>query len=674
MDQLSTTSVWAVGTTATKVAGEGNIDNEPLIEHRNGTRWSIVTGADPARGATGDLTASAAPAQRPVGRRLHPVGRRRQEQVLFEHFDGNILAQAPFPTQAAPAPGRERLLPRSRGGVGDLGRNVWVVGTVREPNPTGQLHRPLERQGLERVPALPQGPDVESPAALTSVDLNQLTGVTVVSAKDAWASGSEGNVNNQNFNIPYVLHWNGTKWALVKTPNRAARAACSTASPRWHQDIWAVGQTQQLNGAIAPLTEQFNGTAWKVVTSPAPGSKGRTPDDSLDGVASPGHGLSFRGGRPRYPRPVLPAHPRAQDHARLAAEPLAVRHRPGRPAGPVTRVPLRKRPACRHRAAGNSRRSIYQACSPLDCDMTACAAMSPESRFGTLAVSRWSQQPGTRSRRQDGNDGGRPPRRTLAARAGGPGSLPLTGRSPELAVLDRCLDAADPPASVVLITGPGGIGKSTLLRETARRAHDRGFSVVSVDGRELGPAPEMLEAALRDAAGHRPLVLLDSDQRMTALGPVPAPRAIARPARPGHGGHRGPGDSDPGWFAGGWEALTVRLDLARSARGRRVHLLAAHGLSDARVPDIVDWAAGLPLALALAADAAPDAGLERRHRARPARHHQVAAAPAGRDRTARHPPVGAGYRGRGPDHHPRSAARPCCRGGRRDRPTGSCPS
>lgn len=42
----------------------------------------------------------------------------------------------------------------------------------------------------------------------------------------------------------------------------------------------------ELNGAIAPLTEQFTGSAWKVVTSPVPGSKGRIPDDSLDGVNS----------------------------------------------------------------------------------------------------------------------------------------------------------------------------------------------------------------------------------------------------------------------------------------------------------------------------------------------------------------------------------------------------
>src|ERR1700759_1551796 len=110
------------------------------------------------------------------------------------------------------------------------------------------------------------------------------------------------------------------------------------------------------------------------------------------------------------------------------------------------------------------------------------------------------------------------PRRTLAARLEDRDRARVTARGDEIAFPDRCLDSDDPPASVVHICGPGGIGKSALLREAARHARDRGISVVAIDGRELGPAPGALETALREACKHdRLLVLLDSYDRITAL-------------------------------------------------------------------------------------------------------------------------------------------------------------
>ncbi len=115
--------------------------------------------------------------------------------------------------------------------------------------------------------------------------------------------------------------------------------------------------------------------------------------------------------------------------------------------------------------------------------------------------------------------------------------------------------ADDPPACVVHVCGPGGIGKSTLLREAARRARTVGRSVISVDGRELGPAPGMLEAALREAARHqRPLVLLDSYELMTALGSCLRHELLPELPDQAMVIIAGRGDPDPGWFSGGWEA------------------------------------------------------------------------------------------------------------------------
>jgi hypothetical protein len=198
-----------------------------------------------------------------------------------------------------------------------------------------------------------------------------------------------------------------------------------------------------------------------------------------------------------------------------------------------------------------------------------------------------------------------PPRRTLASRLEDRDSCRFTGRSGEIAFLNRCLDSADPPACVVHVCGPGGIGKSTLLREAARRARGLGRSVIGVDGRDLGPAPGMLEAALRKAARHeRPLVLLDSYELMAALDSYLRRELLPELPDEAMVIIAGRGDPDPGWFSGGWEALTARLDLAALAPDDARRLLAARGLTDQRVPAIIDWAAGSPLALALAAEAA----------------------------------------------------------------------
>ena len=214
---------------------------------------------------------------------------------------------------------------------------------------------------------------------------------------------------------------------------------------------------------------------------------------------------------------------------------------------------------------------------------------------------------------------------------------------------------------MVHICGPGGIGKSTLLREVARHARDRGISVLAIDGRELGPgcrtgalgpAPGALGTALREAGRHdRLLVLLDSYERMSApdsqlrheLLPELPDQALVLIA--------GRGTTGPGWFSGGWEAVTARLDPAGLSRAEARRLLAARGLTDSRVSAIIDRAAGSPLALALAAGAATaDSGLERVQRTRPARHPEVAAQPPGGNRAARGAPVGARHCRSGQDN------------------------
>jgi hypothetical protein len=193
---------------------------------------------------------------------------------------------------------------------------------------------------------------------------------------------------------------------------------------------------------------------------------------------------------------------------------------------------------------------------------------------------------------------------TLAERLAARDEQRFVGREHELAFFDS-LFVDDPPAQVVLVHGPGGIGKSTLLREVARRGVQRGWTAQIIEGRDLAPVPGEIESALGDVTdAPRPLILFDTYERMAAadgwlrtrlLPSLPA-RALVVLA-----GRTAP---EPGWFEGGWERLAVELTLEPMPADAALSLVKAHGLDDGDLAQqLIAWADGSPLALALAADA-----------------------------------------------------------------------
>ncbi len=77
----------------------------------------------------------------------------------------------------------------------------------------------------------------------------------------------------------------------------------------------------------------------------------------------------------------------------------------------------------------------------------------------------------------------------------------FVGRQAELDLFRSALLAAESPFVVLHIYGPGGVGKTTLLREYARVAAENGRSTVLLDGRDLDPSPPGFLLALRRALG-----------------------------------------------------------------------------------------------------------------------------------------------------------------------------
>jgi AAA ATPase domain len=191
---------------------------------------------------------------------------------------------------------------------------------------------------------------------------------------------------------------------------------------------------------------------------------------------------------------------------------------------------------------------------------------------------------------------------TLGATVARLDSARFVNRVTELERLEGLLGAGP---RVMLVHGPGGVGKSTLLRELGRRASARGFSVRWVEGRELAPGPDALEDALGGVrAEQRPLVVIDTYERVAALGGylrralLPA---LSPEARVVIAGRTAPG---PEWREGGWDSVVEELKVEGLSDEDALEVLSRHGLeAGTTASSIVRWAQGSPLALTLAADA-----------------------------------------------------------------------
>lgn len=77
----------------------------------------------------------------------------------------------------------------------------------------------------------------------------------------------------------------------------------------------------------------------------------------------------------------------------------------------------------------------------------------------------------------------------------------FVGRSPEVGLFEAAMESPDPSFRVLFLHGPGGVGKSALLREYAHVAERAGRVPVQVAGHEITPTPAAFQAAIGDALG-----------------------------------------------------------------------------------------------------------------------------------------------------------------------------
>lgn len=195
---------------------------------------------------------------------------------------------------------------------------------------------------------------------------------------------------------------------------------------------------------------------------------------------------------------------------------------------------------------------------------------------------------------------------TLRDRVADRDARSFVGRGAELDVFERVLEGDD-PARVVFVHGPGGIGKSALLREVVRRARRRGYDAIWVDGREVAPFPQQIESMVADVVDAHPAIVvfdsyeliasLDGSLRDVVVPDLPEETIVVFASRQ---------PPARGWFEGGWATLVRTLPVGPLAREDAVRLARSHGAGAEDVAALVDRSHGSPLALVAGAESGPE--------------------------------------------------------------------
>ena len=123
------------------------------------------------------------------------------------------------------------------------------------------------------------------PSPNEGTDANYLFAVSATSANDVWAAGFHYSGYGEGSQRTLILHWDGTSWTIVPSSNIGTNANyLYGVTAISGNDAWAVGYYAPANGSVADLTLalHWDGSEWSSVSSPSPG----TSENFLRGVAA----------------------------------------------------------------------------------------------------------------------------------------------------------------------------------------------------------------------------------------------------------------------------------------------------------------------------------------------------------------------------------------------------
>jgi hypothetical protein len=227
------TSCFAVG--SKRVGSPGRV----LLEHWNGTHWSIVSGS-PATNVRGSLASVSCPA----ANRCFAVGVKSGDGIrsLIEHWNGTVWSVVPSP---------------------NLG-NTTSISDVSCTTPANCVAVGFYTAPAYKALALRWNGSRWSTMALPtpSGTKSSLSGVACVTATRCFAVGSTW--QDSSFNRKTLVEeWDGRAWSKVASPSRGSNSSLNDVSCSGPKACLAVGT------AGSGLAERWNGQRWSIVPFPA---------------------------------------------------------------------------------------------------------------------------------------------------------------------------------------------------------------------------------------------------------------------------------------------------------------------------------------------------------------------------------------------------------------------
>jgi hypothetical protein len=259
---ISPTLAWAAGN-VTDGAHPGQV-----IERWDGSKWSLFPGPKFGKKDRADvfaMTSSSANDVWAIGSLVN-LGT-GSVSPLFEHWNGTAW------TATTGESSNEFLF----GASADAANDAWAVGFNGSDNiETSAMHWDGTNWKRVATPNVGEG-------------TNKLNAVLALAPNDVWAVGFSTTVAppKEAAKLTLIEHFDGTKWAVVPSPNVGPNSANQSnrllgLTANSANDIWAFGSYFAADGSGHQMTLllHWDGTSWTIAPSPSP-SKGGFPCDLL---------------------------------------------------------------------------------------------------------------------------------------------------------------------------------------------------------------------------------------------------------------------------------------------------------------------------------------------------------------------------------------------------------